>query len=216
MADFTKFRTSMGGFKRSDVTNYIESLCAENMKIQKELRDERDDLFARLTASEKELQEEKSLLQDQLTASEEQLKEQASAVDGLRQQLRETEMSLSSTETALNEAMEMIEEYQSAEPTPDYTAMELEAYRRAEATERLASERAMRLRQKMDDLLDSVSARYEQSGQEIQVLSEDLRTNLQRLQETIAELELVFNETTDNFDKLDDEELPAPVIHAVI
>ncbi len=198
MADFTKFRTSMGGFKRSDVTNYIENLCAEHMKVQKELRDERDDLFARLTKNEKELQE------------------QTASVEALRQQLRETEMSLSSTENALNEAMEMLEEQQVAEPSPDYVAMELEAYRRAEATERLASERALRLRQKMDDLLDSVSSRYEQSGQEIQVLSEDLKNNLQRLQETIAELELIFNEATDSFDGLDDEELPKPSIHAVV
>ena len=198
MADFTKFRTAMGGFKRSDVTNYIENLCAENMKIQKELRDERDELFARLTENEKEL------------------REQTASVEALRQQLRETEMSLSSTETALSEAMEMIEEYQAAEPTPDYASMELEAYRRAEATERLASERALRLRQKLDDLLDGVSARYEQSGQEIQVLSEDLKNNLQRLQETIAELELIFNETTDGLDGLDDEELPKPSIHAVV
>ena len=198
MADFTKFRTSMGGFKRSDVTNYIESLCAEHTKTLKKLEEENADLA------------------DRLSASEAQLKEQSSAAEDLRQQLRETEMSLSSTETALNEAMEMLEEQQAAEPSPDYVAMELEAYRRAEATERLASERAMRLRQKMDDLLDSVSSRYEQSGQEIQVLSEDLRNNLQRLQETIAELELVFHETTDSFDNLDDEELPAPVIHAVV
>ena len=175
MADFTKFRTSMGGFKRSDVTNYIESLCAEHMKAQKELRDDRDDLFSRLSKTQQELQE------------------QTASVEALRQQLRETEMALSSTETALNEAMEMIEEQQAAEPSPDYVAMELEAYRRAEATERQASERALRLRQKMDDLLDSVSSRYEQSGQEIQVLSEDLKNNLQRLQETIAELELIFN-----------------------
>ncbi len=198
MADFTKFRTSMGGFKRSDVTNYIENLCAEHMKAQKELRDDRDDLFARLSSTQQELQE------------------QTASVEALRQKLRETEMALSSTETALNEAMEMIEEQQAAEPSPDYVAMELEAYRRAEATERLASERALRLRQKMDDLLDNVSSRYEQSGQEIQVLSEDLKNNLQRLQETIAELELIFNETTDSFDGLDDEELPKPSIHAVM
>lgn len=198
MADFTKFRTSMGGFKRSDVTNYIENLCAEHMKAQKELRDDRDDLFARLSSTQQELQE------------------QTASVEALRQKLRETEMALSSTETALNEAMEMIEEQQAAEPSPDYVAMELEAYRRAEATERLASERALRLRQKMDDLLDNVSSRYEQSGQEIQVLSEDLKNNLQRLQETIAELELIFNETTDSFDDLDDEELPKPSIHAVV
>lgn len=198
MADFTKFRTSMGGFKRSDVTNYIESLCAGHQQALKKLQEEKDELSARLSKNEQELQE------------------QTASVETLRQQLRETEMALSSTETALTEAMTMIEEQQAAEPTPDYAAMELEAYRRAEATERLASERALRLRQKLDDLLDGVSARYEQSGQEIQVLSEDLKNNLQRLQETLAELEVIFSETSTGFDTLDEEALPTPSIHAVI
>ena len=198
MADFTKFRTSMGGFKRSDVTNYIESLCAGHQQALKKLQEENAELSERLTKSEEELQE------------------QTASLSTLTQQLRETEMALSSTETALNEAMEMIEEQQAAEPAPDYVAMELEAYRRAEATERLASERAMRLRQKLDDLLDGASARYEQSGQEIQVLSEDLKNNLQRLQETLAELDVFFSETVSGFDAIDDEELPKPHIHAVV
>ena len=58
------------------------------------------------------------------------------------------------------------------------TEQELEAYRRAEATERMAQERSMRLRHQLNDLLDQVSARYEQTGQEIEVLTEDIRTNM--------------------------------------
>ena len=198
MADFTKFRTAMGGFKRSDVTNYIENLCIEHAQTVKKLQQERD------------------ALQEQVSDTTARLDEQTAAAEDLRQKLQAAETSLSSTEAALNEAMEMIEEQKAAEPTPDYASMELEAYRRAEATERLASERAMRLRQKLDDLLDGVSTRYEQSGQEIQVLSEDLRNNLQRLQETLSDLELIFSETTEHFDTLDDEELPVPHIHAVV
>lgn len=189
MADFTKFRSSMGGFKRSDVTNYIESLCAGHHQATKKMQEEKEALSAQLA---------------QVTL---QLEEQAAAAAALQQKLSETETALASAEDALTEALTMMDE-QKAEETPDYPSMELDAYRRAEAAERLASERAARLRQKLDDLIATVSARYEQSGQELQVLSEDLQTNLQRLQETLSDLEVAFNETSAGFDNLEDEELP--------
>ena len=85
----------------------------------------------------------------------------------------------------------------------DYPALELEAYRRAEATERLAQERASRLRLQLNDLLDQVSARYEQTGQEIEALSEDIRANMKRLQDALSDLELIFDETTGKFDTMD-------------
>lgn len=189
MADFTKFRSSMGGFKRSDVTNYIESLCAGHHQATKKM------------------QEEKEALSAQLAQVSLQLEEQTAAAAALQQKLAETETALAVAEESLTEALTMMDE-QKAEDVPDYPSMELDAYRRAEAAERLASERAARLRQRLDDLIATVSARYEQSGQELQVLSEDLQTNLRRLQETLSDLEVAFNETSTGFDNLEDEELP--------
>ena len=61
----------------------------------------------------------------------------------------------------------------------------------------------MRLRHQLNDLLDQVSARYEQTGQEIEVLTEDIRTNMKRLQDTLSDLELIFDETTGKFDTMD-------------
>lgn len=198
MADFTRFRTSMGGFNRSDVTNYIETLCAEHAAALRQLRLEKETASAQAA---------------DLTI---RLQQQEAENEALQKKLEETQTALDSTETALTEAMSMIEELEAkqaeepeapAEQAPDYTALELEAYRRAEATERLAAERADRLKLRLGDLLDHISARYEQAGQEIQVLSEDLRTNLQRLQETLSDLELIFDDTTGKFDGLEDEDL---------
>ena len=90
--------------------------------------------------------------------------------------------------------------------TPDYASMELEAYRRAEATERLANERADQLRQNLSDLLDNVASRYEETGQEIQALNEDIRTSLKRLEDALSDLDVIFNETTGSFDTLDRDE----------
>ena len=40
MAEFSKFRSSIGGFRRTDVSNYIEALCMEHEKEMKQLRRE--------------------------------------------------------------------------------------------------------------------------------------------------------------------------------
>ena len=201
MADFMKFRSSVGGFNRADVSNYIERLCAEHKRSEKRLQEENETLTARIQALEAD------------TAA------QAAALDAARSKLEETETALASTESALEEALVMVDEQEALraaaeaqqaeqEASVDYTALELEAYRRAEATERLAQERSMRLRQQLNELLDQVSARYEQTGQEIQVLAEDIHTNLKRLQDALSDLEVIFDETSGTFDTMD-ADLPA-------
>ena len=44
MADFSKFRTAVSGFNRTDVVNYIESTSSEHQKALRKLTDERDKL----------------------------------------------------------------------------------------------------------------------------------------------------------------------------
>lgn len=198
MADFTKFRTSVGGFNRSDVADYIEALCAEQKKTCKALEEEKQSLASQLEEA-----------QISLTAKERELQE-------LQQKLEETKTALAESESSLEEALELIdtqtaqsEQLQTEESqteNPDYTSKELEAYRRAEATERLAAERANRLRARLSGLVDNVSGRYEQTGQEIQALGEDIRTNLQRMQEALSDLDVIFDEATDAFETLDASE----------
>ena len=196
MADFTKFRTSVGGFNRSDVANYIEALSAEHKRALSKLQEEKEAMAARIAELE------------QAAA------EQTAIKEALEEKLSGTETALASTEAALEEALVMVEEQEARraeleaaqaqqEEVINYTTLELEAYRRAEAMERSSQERAVRLRQQLNDLLDNVSARYEQTGQEIEVLSEDIRTNMKRLQDALSDLEVIFDETTGRFDTMD-------------
>lgn len=97
-----------------------------------------------------------------------------------------------------------------AEETPDYSSMELEAYRRAEAMERLSAERTAKLNQQLNELLDHVASRYEQTGTEIQALTEDIRINLKRLEESLSDLDVIFDETTQTFSELDTSD-PLPL-----
>ena len=184
MTDFSKFRTSLSGFNRSDVANYIEALCADH---QKQLKAER--------ASRETLLEEFNSLRHTLTMEEAKAK-------ALEEELAQSKAALEETQKMLEEALSM----EPAEPQEDYHSMELEAYRRAEAMERNTAERATRVKQQLGDLVEETAGRYEQVGQDIKSLSEDLSSNLQRLQETLSELDAVFEDTTDRFDHMDVEE----------
>lgn len=189
MGDFSKFRSALNGFNRSDVAAYIEQICAEHSK-----------------ALEAEQKKSAALAGELEQAREVRLQQQAQ-LEALQEQLEQTETALQSTETALDEAMTLLTEEkepeQPAEQDPDYASMELEAYRRAEAMERTAAERALRLQQQLSNVLDQVSARYEDAGQEIQVLTEDIRTNMKRLADTLSDLDVIFDETSRAFETMD-------------
>ena len=181
MADFSKFRSSLNGFNRADVAAYIETLCAEHRK-------------------------ELKAAQDDAAALSQQLEQASARNDALQAELDATQTALDSTQAALEEALEALTEPAPAEeapveeePAPDYEDLELEAYRRAEAMERATNHRAAKLRAQLDELLDQVSGRYEQTGQEIQALTEDIRINLKRLEETLSDLDAIFDETSERF-----------------
>ena len=190
MADVIKFRSALNGFNRSDVAEYIEALCA---KHQSTMQDSQDEI---------------EILTQKLAQAQEELENQTAKTAAVEAELDQTQTALEATQKALEEALTALTEPAAAEPeeTPDYPSLELEAYRRAEAMERTSAERAVRLQQQLNDLLDQVSGRYEQTGQEIQVLTEDIRINLQRLQEALSDLEAIFDETTQSFEDMDTAE----------
>ena len=183
MADFSKFRSSLGGFHRGDVANYIESLSMQHAAAMKEKSGQIDALQAELLAARQKLQEaeeEKRALRDQLDDA------------------------LAELEAATAPAEEAAEDETEAEPeeAPDYPKLELEAYRRAEATERLATQRAQQLKRELVDFLENTTARYQQTGEDIAALAEDLKSGLKRLEENLSELDLLFGETAEHLETL--------------
>ena len=183
MADFSKFRSSLGGFHRGDVANYIESLSMQHAAAMKEKSGQIDALQAELLAARQKLEEaeeEKRSLQDQLDDA------------------------LAALEAATAPAEEAAEDETEAEveEAPDYPKLELEAYRRAEATERLATQRAQQLKRELVDFLENTTARYQQTGEDIAALAEDLKSGLKRLEENLSELDLLFGETAEHLETL--------------
>lgn len=195
MSDFSKFRGSLGGFNRTDVADYIEKLCLTH------------------AAELKERSRRAEELQTQLEETRAQLRETEADRDRLQAQLQEAQDQLQEAQDALEAATapepepeepEEPEEAEAPEEAPDYPSLELEAYRRAEATERLAARRAEQLSRQMQEFVAHISQRYAETGEEIAALSEDMRSDLQRLQDSLSDLESLFTETTDHFESVEE------------
>ena len=195
MSDFSKFRGSLGGFNRTDVADYIEKLCLTHAAELKERSRRAEELQTQLEETRAKLREteaDRDRLQDQLQEAQDQLQEAQDALEAATAPEPEPE------EPEEPEAAEAPEE------APDYPSLELEAYRRAEATERLAARRAEQLSRQMQEFVAHISQRYAETGEEIAALSEDMRSDLQRLQDSLSDLESLFTETTDHFESVEE------------
>ena len=193
MSDFSKFRGSLGGFNRTDVADYIEKLCLTHAAELKERSRRAEELQTQLEETRAQLREteaDRDRLQDQLQEAQDQLQEAQDALEAATAPEPEPE------------EPEEPEEAEAPEEAPDYPSLELEAYRRAEATERLAARRAEQLKRELTDFLENTTARYQQTGEDIAALAEDLKSGLMRLEENLSELDLLFNETTEHLETL--------------
>ena len=214
MADFSKFRTAVSGFNRTDVVNYIESASIEHQKALRKLTDERD----RLAGENAGLQTQLEALQAQL----QQAKEEAEArSEELRQAKEENESLSEQLNTLAQEGAELAEQLKQAESAapqeesepepasqpeepaqadPSVTEKELAAYRRAEQAERNAAVRARRIYAQLSNLCEDARGRYLDSGEEIAALTADLSTGLSRLQDALADVQVIFDDAQNAFD----------------
>ena len=214
MADFSKFRTAVSGFNRTDVVNYIESTSIEHQKALRKLTDERD----KLAAENARLQTEQAELQKQLEQAQADNDALSGQVNALAQEGAELAEQLKQSEEARQELLtrpapqpeepaepalqpEEAEEPE-AEQEPSLTEKELTAYRRAEQTERNAAVRARRIYAQLSNLCEDARTRYMDSGEEIAALAADLSTGLSRLQDAFAEVQVIFDDAQNAFDDM--------------
>ena len=193
MADFSKFRTAVSGFNRTDVVNYIESTSIEHQKALRKLTDERD----KLAAENARLQVELAGLQKRLEQAQADNDALSGQVNALAQEGSDLAEQLKKAEEAQQELLtrpdpqpsepvpqpeEPETENEPDEPVqePSLTEKELTAYRRAEQTERNAAVRARRIYAQLSNLCEDARTRYMDSGEEIAALAADLSTGLSR------------------------------------
>ena len=218
MSDFSKFRTAVSGFNRTDVVNYIESTSIEHQKALRKLTDERDKLAAenaRLQTEQAELQQRLEQAQADNDALSEQVNTLAQEGAELAEQLKQSEEARQEllirpapqpeepAEPAPQPA-ELETEAAPEEPAqePSLTEKELTAYRRAEQTERNAAVRARRIYAQLSNLCEDARTRYMDSGEEIAALAADLSTGLSRLQDAFAEVQVIFDDAQNAFDDM--------------
>lgn len=214
MADFSKFRTAVSGFNRTDVVNYIESASIEHQKALRKLTDERDRLAGENAGLQTKLEE----LQAQLQQAQEEAEARS---EELRQAKEENESLSEQLNTLAQEGAELAEQLKQAESaapqeeaeaepdaqpeapaqdTPSVTEQELAAYRRAEQAERNAAVRARRIYAQLSNLCEDARGRYLDSGEEIAALTADLSTGLSRLQDALADVQVIFDDAQNAFD----------------
>lgn len=218
MSDFSKFRTAVSGFNRTDVVNYIESTSIEHQKALRKLTDERD----KLAAENARLQVELAGLQKRLEQAQADNDALSGQVNALAQEGSDLAEQLKKSEEARQELLirPAPQPEEPAEPTPQpeepeteaapeepaqepsLTEKELTAYRRAEQTERNAAVRARRIYAQLSNLCEDARTRYMDSGEEIAALAADLSTGLSRLQDAFAEVQVIFDDAQNAFDDM--------------
>lgn len=222
MADFSKFRTSIGGFHRGDVADYIEAMAIEHKKDLRRLNDANEKLKSEKAALEAELASAKAELErktaelkitkEEAASLQQQIESLAQEAAELAQRAADAEEKAAALENAqdaqapgedADEAACEPEEPCGGDAETNLPEKELEAYRRAEAMERNALSRAERLKAKLTQLCEGARTRYTDSGEELEALTQDLTSVLDRMRDTLADIQVAFDETENAFDELE-------------
>jgi len=169
-----KFRGALYGFNRADVAAYIESSAGEQREALAALRDEN----VRLREEKAGLGAEVARLRDELTALRAAVPPEPDAAPVPQEPAPEAEQPAAPARTPVE--------------APDGRERELEAYRRAEAVEREARERASRLCRSAGDALNAASRDLGRSTEEADTLMEALRDCLGRLEDSLSGLRASF------------------------
>jgi len=205
-----KFRAALNGFNRTDVVNYIEACSIDHEKALRQLRDENALLRAdmeRLRAELEAARQTPAELPSDLkkperpeTVGEPDLAEQFPE----EQELEEVPVELSEPEGEDIDLEETLPEPKAVE------GRELEIYRRAEAVERSARQRAAQLCKQVNGIMGSTSHSFDRSAEEMDSLMGDLSQCISRLNDILATIRVSFDETSramENLEPLDAESL---------
>lgn len=188
MATTQTFRTAINGFNRDDVVRYIEFL---NTKHQTEINQLKSELeFLRNNPAQETTQPlaapehdaESALRIQTLTAEKENLeRELADALEGKRQAEDALAAALDEKAAAAAELADARQQHSAIQANA-----ELEAYRRAERTERLARERAEQIYRQANGILSDATVKVEAAAGQIGNLTDQVMSQLGQLQEAVS------------------------------
>ena len=166
-----KFRSALNGFNREDVASYLEYINSKHNAQVSQLTSEADFLRNKLETMEP------SCDQTEIIAALEQER------DELRAQVEALQARCAALEEALQNAPAASAPVAAA---PAFsTSDELEIYRRAERTERLAKERADLIYRQTNGILTEASVRVNDMAQQVVPIADQILMQIGQLQSTV-------------------------------
>ena len=192
MAAPQSFRSAFNGFNREDVVHYIEYINSRHNTEVNQLRSDLDALQTKLDAVTEapDLTEELDTLRqerDALLEKVAQLEEQITAPSEKEQQLQER---IAALEAELQEA-KAVKAQAAASPQCQIT-YELETYRRAERTERVARERAEQVYHMTNSALAEATAKVDAAANQISQMTDNVLAQISQLQTAVSSSKQAF------------------------
>lgn len=188
------FRSSLHGFNRQDVANYLEYLNNRHAAQVNQLNTDLEALRRQAEAPAEDPQ--RTALEARCRELEQQLSIARKERDEALAQREAAEQKLASARQDREEALlrscgEKLE-----------ANRELEAYRRAERTERMARERAEQVYSETGAVLTQASSRIETALRQMTGISQQVTGQLDTLQTAIASSRLALQDAAQTIDKL--------------
>lgn len=188
------FRSSLHGFNRQDVANYLEYLNNRHAAQVNQLNTDLEALRRQAEASAEDPQ--RAALETRCQELEQQLAAARKERDEALAQKEAVEQKLEAAQRDREEAL-----LRSSGEKMDANR-ELEAYRRAERTERVARERAEQVYSETSTVLTQASNRIEAALRQMTGISQQVTGQLDTLQTAIASSRLALQDAAQTIDKL--------------
>lgn len=195
MAEQQTFRTAFNGFNREDVVRYIDFLNTKHASEIAQLNSELEFLRNRPAQTEPApvapaVVVDESVIEEQAGRIRElfdQCRDQEQMIAGLKREKAELSDQLAAAQEELVQMRnQMAAAAQQQVSFKSRMEEELEAYRRAERTERLARERAERMYQQANGVLADATVKVDDAATQIGALSDRVINQLTELQNAVS------------------------------
>ncbi len=188
------FRSSLHGFNRQDVANYLEYLNNRHAAQVNQLNTDLEELRRQVQTPAADPQ--RLILESRCRELEQQLRQAQSERD---EALAQKEDALRKLEDARKDREDALLRVSGEKLDAN---RELEAYRRAERTERVARERAEQVYSETGTVLTQASNRIDTALRQMTGISRQVSTQLDTLQAAISSSRLALQDAADTIEKL--------------
>lgn len=200
------FRSSFHGFNREDVVHYLDYLNKKHDEMLSQLSSEADSLRQKLenamqTPSENTdalkqrcdqlesalaaAEAEKAALEGQVSELQEKLAQAQEDLQAAQAENQSLENRISALQAELDGAQAVQEEEKSPAASQSAQEQELEAYRRAERTERMARERADQVYRQVNGVLADATVKVEEAAGQLADISDRVMSQLDLLRSAV-------------------------------